>query len=68
VLGVPDGSFDADTRRAIDDYQRSRGHAGTGWLDRPTIGSIMNDTRSANQGNVSGADVLMNILRSFGQQ
>jgi hypothetical protein len=66
--GPQDGSFDAGTRRAIDAYQRSRGHNATGYLDRPTVAAVMSETRDASQGVVTGADVLMNILRGLGQQ
>lgn len=66
--GPQDGSFDNGTRRAIEAYQLNRGHNATGYLDRPTVAAVMSETRGADQGVVTGADVLMNILRGLGQQ
>jgi peptidoglycan hydrolase-like protein with peptidoglycan-binding domain len=65
--GPQDGSFNADTRWAIEGYQRSRGHGATGYLDRPTVAAVMNETRDASTGVVTGADTLINILRGIGQ-
>jgi peptidoglycan hydrolase-like protein with peptidoglycan-binding domain len=63
--GQKDGSFDASTRRAIANYQRSRGHGATGYLDRQTVTAIMQETRDASDDIVEGAEALLNILRSL---
>jgi peptidoglycan hydrolase-like protein with peptidoglycan-binding domain len=66
--GPQDGFFDADTRWAIEGYQRSRGHAPTGYLDQPTVAGIVQETQGARTGIVTGATVLMDILRGLGGQ
>lgn len=63
--GRKDGTFDGDTRRAIEDYQRSRDHAATGYLDRPTAASVMQETRGASDDIIEGAEALVDILRSL---
>jgi len=61
--GAPDGRFDASTRRAIKDYQRNRRHKATGYLDQPTYGAIMNETRDARSSIIiDGAAVLRDLL------
>ena len=63
--GVPDGFFDASTRWAIEGYQRSRGHDATGYLDRPTLGAIMDETGDVRSGLIiDGAAVLRGLLGS----
>lgn len=66
--GPQDGFFDADTRWAIEGYQRSRGHAPTGYLDQQTVAGIVQETQGARTGIVTGATVLMEILRGLGGQ
>jgi peptidoglycan hydrolase-like protein with peptidoglycan-binding domain len=65
--GPQDGSFDDETRWAIESYQRSRGQSATGYLDRQTVAAVMRETRDARTGIVAGADALINILRDLGQ-
>ncbi|MCH8952961.1 MAG: peptidoglycan-binding protein [Proteobacteria bacterium] len=63
--GAPDGFFDASTRWAIEGYQRSRGHDATGYLDRPTLGAIMDETGDVRSGLIiDGAAVLRGLLGS----
>ncbi len=69
-LGFPpgpmDGFFNSSTRRAIEGYQRSRGHNVTGYVDQPTLGAIMAETRDVRAGIIiDGAAVLRNILRGL---
>lgn len=63
--GRQDGSFDRETRRSIEQYQRSRGHAATGHLDRSTVSTVMKETRGTSIDLVKGAEALVNILRSM---
>ncbi len=42
--GEVDGQFDADTRRALRNYQRDRGLGVTGFLDEPTLVRLLADT------------------------
>jgi len=61
--GAQDGRFDASTRRAIKDYQRNRRHKVTGYLDQPTYGAIMNETRDARSNIIiDGTAVLRGLL------
>ena len=60
--GPQDGAFDANARRAIGGYKRSRVHTATGYLDRQTIAGIMQETSNASSGIVPGAEALVNIL------
>lgn len=39
----------------------------TGYLNRPTVAAVMQETRDVSAGVVTGADVLLNILRGLGQ-
>ena len=64
--GEQDGFFDADTRWAIEGYQRSRGYPATGYLDRQTVAGIVEETQGVRTGIVSGAQVLFDILRGLG--
>ncbi|HUF85929.1 MAG TPA: peptidoglycan-binding protein [Thermohalobaculum sp.] len=66
--GPQDGFFDGDTRRAIEGYQGSRGHAPTGYLDRRTVANIVQETSDVRTGIVTGAEVLMEILRGLGDR
>lgn len=65
--GRQDGTFDSDTRQAIKSYQRSRAQAATGYLDRPTVTAMMQETRGAGDDIVEGAEVLQGILRALDQ-
>jgi len=61
--GAQDGFFDATTRWAIEGYQKSRGYAATGYLDRPTVTGIMDETRHVRSGVViDGAQILLDLL------
>ncbi len=42
--GAVDGTFDADTRRALRAYQRDRGLGASGFLDEPTLVRLLADT------------------------
>lgn len=42
--GEVDGTFDADTRRALRNYQRDRGLPVTGYLNEPTLVRLLADT------------------------
>ncbi|EYD74351.1 hypothetical protein Rumeso_04036 [Rubellimicrobium mesophilum DSM 19309] len=42
--GEVDGTFDADTRRALRNYQRDRGMTATGYLDERTLVRLLADT------------------------
>jgi peptidoglycan hydrolase-like protein with peptidoglycan-binding domain len=42
--GAVDGTFDADTRRALRNYQRDRGLPVTGYLNEPTLVRLLADT------------------------
>ena len=42
--GPIDGRFDANTRRAIADYQSSRSLSATGYVDQPTLARLLADT------------------------
>ncbi|MEI4197779.1 peptidoglycan-binding protein [Roseovarius sp. E0-M6] len=65
--GRQDGAFDSDTQQAIEGYQRSREQAATGYLDRPTVTAMMQETRGVSQDIVEGAEVLRGILRALDQ-
>ena len=55
--------FDSNSRRAIEDYQRSRGFQPTGYVDHPTIARLLNETAGVKQGIIiDGATVLRNLL------
>ncbi|MFQ5565138.1 MAG: peptidoglycan-binding protein [Paracoccaceae bacterium] len=61
--GAQDGFFDANTRWAIEGYQRNRGHEPTGYLNQPTITAILNETRDVQSGIViDGAAILRGLL------
>lgn len=61
--GNIDGFFDASTRRAINDYQRSRGFEPSGYLDQPTIVRLLDETGGSRPGIViDGAAVLRGLL------
>ena len=67
--GPEDGFFDSQTRRAIENYQASRGLPATGYLDRQTVRSLVDETQGVRTGIVTGAQVLMDILQGItGQQ
>lgn len=63
--GQQDGTFDDNTRQAIKRYQRSRDHTTTGYLDRPTVTALMQDTRGTSDDIIDGAEALVDILRSL---
>ena len=61
--GAQDGFFDSSTRWAIEGYQRNRGHDATGYLNQPTLGAIMNETRDVRSGIIiDGAAILRGLL------
>lgn len=66
--GPQDGFFDNDTRWAIEGYQRSRGYPATGYLDQQTVAGLVEETRGVRTGIVTGAEVLIDILRGLGGQ
>lgn len=65
--GPRDGTFDSETRQAIEAYQRNREQAPTGYLDRPTVTAMMQENRGAGQDIIKGAEALRDILRAFDQ-
>lgn len=65
--GQQDGTFDSDTREAIEGYQRGREQAATGYLDRPTVTALLRETRGVSADIVEGAEALQNILRALDQ-
>jgi peptidoglycan hydrolase-like protein with peptidoglycan-binding domain len=61
--GTQDGFFDANARRAIEGYQRSRDFRPTGYMDHPTIARLLDETAGVTQGIIiDGATVLRNLL------
>jgi peptidoglycan hydrolase-like protein with peptidoglycan-binding domain len=46
-----DGTFDADTRRALRNYQRDRGLPVTGFLNEPTLVRLLADTLGQSLGD-----------------
>ena len=66
--GPIDGEFDKRTRAAIEGYQASRGIQQTGYLDRPTVVGIVQETNEAQQGQliIDGTDVVRGLIEAFG--
>lgn len=67
-VGRQDGFLDDTTRRAIENYQRDRGYGATGFLDRETLSGIIEETRGARVGGVTGPDILLDLLRNLTDQ
>lgn len=70
--GPLDGQFDRRSRAAITNYQASRGMEATGYLDRQTVVSIVQETSrtGADQPGtlvIDGTQVIRGLLDAFGQ-
>ena len=70
VVGPMDGVFDDNTRGAIRDYQSSREIAATGYLDQPTVVTLVRETNQGRQGQVriDGTEVIRGLLEALGRQ
>jgi hypothetical protein len=47
---------------AIERYQRSRGFEPTGYLTRPVVSRILQETEGVSQGVIIGTEILRSIL------
>ena len=67
--GPMDGNFDQRTRAAISGYQASRGFERTGYLDRTTVVTLVNDTSQPSGPVVlDGARVIEGLLDALGKR
>ncbi len=60
--GAMDGFFDSSTRWAIEGYQRSRGFEANGYLDRPVLSRLVEETGRRGGVVIDGATVLRDLL------
>ena len=65
--GAQDGFFDTSTRWAIEGYQRNRGFESTGYLSRPVLSKLVEETGGGTGIVIDGATVLRNLLRGLGE-
>ena len=71
ATGPIDGDLDDRTRGAIAGFQAARGLADTGYLDRPTIVTLVRETESPQQQQqqgrvvIDGAQVMQELLRAM---
>lgn len=69
--GPLDGRFDSDTRRAISGYQADRGLPETGYLDRPTLVGLVQETGDLSatlpgELVIEGTEVVRKLIDAFG--
>ncbi len=68
--GALDGQIDERTRSAIKGYQASRGLLDTGFLDRPTVVNLVQETNERQQQTaaIDGAEVLRRLIEALNRK
>ena len=74
AVGQEDGIFDDRTRSAIKGYQSSRGLGDTGYLDRESVVTLVNESNQQAEGGqgtrvqIDGAKVIQGLLQALGKK
>lgn len=74
AVGAEDGIFDDRTRGAIKGYQASRGLKDSGFLDRESVVTLVNESNQHVQGGengtvqIDGAKVIQGLLKALGKR